>query len=129
MEIPREARDTLESTKLVETGGDGSFTVAQTIQEIIMPRYISLLRFTDKGAKEIKKSTNRAHAFDRAAKKAGVTVEGQFWTLGSYDGALLISAANEVKALQLLAELASQGNVRSETMLALTDQEFDKLAG
>lgn len=93
-----------------------------------MPRYISLLRFTDKGAKEIKKSTNRAHAFDRAAAKAGVKVEGQYWTLGSYDGALIISADNEVKALHLLAELAAQGNVRSETMLALTDEEFDKLA-
>ena len=93
-----------------------------------MPRYISLLRFTDKGAKEIKKSTNRAHAFDRAAEKSGVKVEGQFWTLGSYDGVLIISADNEVKALHLLAELASQGNVRSDTMLALTDKEFDKLA-
>ncbi len=94
-----------------------------------MPRYISLLKFTDKGAKDIKKSTNRAHAFDRAAEKAGVKVEGQYWTLGSLDGVLIISAENESKALRLLADLSSQGNVRSETMLALTDQEFDKLAG
>lgn len=93
-----------------------------------MPRYISLLRFTDKGAKELKKSTQRAHAFDRAAEKAGVKVEGQYWTLGTYDGALIISADNEVKALRLLADLATQGNVRSETMLALSDEEFDKLA-
>lgn len=93
-----------------------------------MPRYISLLRFTDKGAQELKKSTQRAHAFDRAAEKAGVKVEGQYWTMGTYDGALIISAENEVKALRLLADLATQGNVRSETMLALSDEEFDKLA-
>jgi uncharacterized protein with GYD domain len=93
-----------------------------------MPRYISLLRFTDKGAKEIKKSTSRAHAFDRAAAKAGVKVEGQYWTLGSYDGVLIISADNETKALHLLAELASQGNIRCETMVALTGEAFDKLA-
>lgn len=93
-----------------------------------MPRYISLLRFTDKGAKELKKSTKRAHAFDRAAEKAGVKVEGQYWTLGTYDGALIISADNEVKALRLLTDLATQGNVRSDTMLALSDEEFDKLA-
>lgn len=93
-----------------------------------MPRYVSLLRFTDKGAKEIKRSTNRAHAFDRAAEKLGVKVEAQFWTLGSCDGLLVISAEDEIKALRLLAELASQGNVRSETMLALTDDEFDRLA-
>jgi uncharacterized protein with GYD domain len=94
-----------------------------------MPRYISLLRFTDKGAKEIKKSTNRAHAFDRAAAKANVKVEAQYWTLGAYDGALIVRADNEVNALRLLAELAAQGNVRSETMLALTDEEFDRLRG
>jgi uncharacterized protein with GYD domain len=93
-----------------------------------MPRYISLLSFTDKGAKDIKKSTSRAHAFDRAAAKAGVQVEGQYWTLGSYDGVLIISADNETKALHLLAELAAQGNIRSETMLALTDEGFDELA-
>ena len=93
-----------------------------------MPRFISLLKFTDQGAKDIKKSTNRAHAFDRAAEKAGVTVEGQYWTIGSYDGVLIINAADEIKALHLLAELSANGNVRSETMIALTDKEFDQLA-
>lgn len=94
-----------------------------------MPRYISLLRFTEKGAKEIKKSINRAHAFDRAAEKVGVKVEGQYWTLGGYDGVLIINADDPVKALRLLAELSAQGNVRSDTMLAFSDQEFDRLAG
>ena len=93
-----------------------------------MPRFISLLKFTDKGARELRKSTNRAHAFDKAAKKSGVTVDGQYWTIGRYDGALIINAPTEIKALQLLAELCASGNVRSETMLALTDSEFDSVA-
>ena len=92
-----------------------------------MPRFISLLRFTEKGARDIQKSTNRARVFDRAAEKAGVTVEGQYWTIGSYDGVLIINASDELKALHLLAELSSQGNVRSETMVALADKEFDKV--
>lgn len=45
-----------------------------------MPRYISLLRFTEQGAKNIKKSTARAAAFKKAAEKMGVKIEGQYWT-------------------------------------------------
>ncbi len=93
-----------------------------------MPRFISLLKFTEQGAKDIKKSTNRAHAFDRAAEKAGVTVEAQYWTIGRYDGVLIVNAPDEKKALHLLAELSSGGNVRSETMIALSDKEFDQVA-
>lgn len=47
-----------------------------------MARYLSLLRFTEQGAKNIKKSTSRAHEFDGVAAKAGVKIEGQYWTWG-----------------------------------------------
>ncbi len=94
-----------------------------------MATYISLLRFTEKGAKNIKKSTNRAHEFDKVAAKAGVKIEGQYWTLGAYDGVLIISAASEEKALHCLAELASQGNVRTETMQAFNDKGFEGIVG
>ena len=94
-----------------------------------MATYISLLRFTEQGAKNIKKSTNRAHEFDQVAGKAGVKIVGQYWTLGAYDGVLIISADSEEKALHCLAELASQGNVHTETMQAFNDKGFDEIAG
>lgn len=90
-----------------------------------MARYISLLRFTEQGAKNLKKSTARAHAFDKLAAKAGVQVEGQYWTMGDYDGVLILSADSEEKVLHLLGTLASLGNVRTATMQAFTDGEFD----
>src|SRR6476659_3766837 len=94
-----------------------------------MATYISLLRFTEQGAKNIKKSTNRAHAFDKVAANVGVKIEGQYWTLGAYDGVLIISADSEEKALRCLAELASQGNVRTDTMQAFIDKGFDEIVG
>ena len=94
-----------------------------------MARYISLLRFTEQGAKNVKKSTNRAHEFDAVAAKSGVKIEGQYWTLGAYDGVLIISADSEEKALHCLAELASQGNVRTETMQAFLDKGFEEIIG
>lgn len=93
-----------------------------------MARYIALLKFTDQGAKNIRKSTSRAHQFDKLAAKSGVKVEGQFWTFGRYDGVLILSAGDEQKILHLLAELAALGNVRTETLQTFTDQEFDQIA-
>jgi len=94
-----------------------------------MPRYIALLKFTEKGAKDIKKSTARAHDFDKLAEKAGVKVEGQYWTMGRYDGVLILSASDETKALHMLSMLAGLGNVRTETMHAFVESEFDEIVG
>ena len=94
-----------------------------------MAKYISLLRFTEQGAKALKKSTNRAHSFDKIAAKAGVEIVGQYWTLGTYDGVLIINADSEQKALHCLSQLAAQGNVRTETMQAFIDKEFDGILG
>jgi len=94
-----------------------------------MARYVSLIRFTAQGARAIKKSTARAAAFRQAAAKAGVRVEAQYWTVGTYDGLLIISATNERHALRQLAKLAGAGNVRSETLLVLTEGEFEAVLG
>jgi len=90
-----------------------------------MARYLSLLKFTPQGAAQITKSTRRAHAFAKAAAKAGVTIEGQYWTLGANDGVLILESDSEAKVLRLLADLGAQGNVRTETVPAYTDAEFD----
>jgi uncharacterized protein with GYD domain len=94
-----------------------------------MARYIALLKFTEQGAKNIKKSTNRAHAFDKLAARAGVKVEGQYWTMGRFDGVLILSASDETKVLHLLTSLAALGNVRTQTMQAFVDTEFARIAG
>ena len=94
-----------------------------------MARYIALLKFTEQGAKNLKKSTARAHAFDKLAAKAGVKVEGQYWTMGRFDGVLILSASDEQKVLHLLTSLAALGNVRTQTMHAFVDSEFDAIVG
>lgn len=92
-----------------------------------MARYLALLKYTESGAKNLKKSTRRAHDFDKLADKTGVKVEGQYWTMGRYDGVLILEADSEHKILHLLSELAALGNVRTETMQAFIDTEFDAI--
>lgn len=92
-----------------------------------MARYIALLKFTAQGRKNVKASASRARAFDKVAAKSGVKVEGQYWTLGSCDGVLILTAKSEEKILHLLAELISLGNVRSETLQAFSEKEFESI--
>jgi uncharacterized protein with GYD domain len=92
-----------------------------------MTRYLTLLRFTEQGARNMKDSASRALAFADEAAKAGVKVEGQYWTVGAYDGALVLSADDESKILRVLTALASKGNVRTETLRAFDEREFAAL--
>ena len=94
-----------------------------------MTRYLSLLRFTEQGIKNLEDSTTRAAAFREAASKAGVNVETQFWTTGSYDGVLIFSAKDETTALRCLSALGAAGNVTTETLRAFDAKEFEAIAG
>ena len=94
-----------------------------------MARYISLLKFTEQGTKRIKESTSRAREFNAAAARAGVKIEAQYWTVGRFDGVLVVSAANEQAALRALADLGALGNVHTQSLQAFTEQEFDAIVG
>ena len=72
-----------------------------------MARYISLLRFTSQGVRNLKKSPARAAAFRKAAERTGVKIEAQVWTNGNYDGVLILSAANQTIALKAIANPAT----------------------
>ncbi len=93
-----------------------------------MARYITLLRFTEQGARNIKDSANRALSFKREAEKLGVTVESQLWTLGKYDGVLVLSG-DEKSILRCLSQLSSLGNVRTQTLPALDANELKTTLG
>jgi uncharacterized protein with GYD domain len=50
-----------------------------------MVTYISLVSFTDQGARTMTESTKRADAAKAAGKKFGCDMKEMYWTLGSYD--------------------------------------------
>jgi uncharacterized protein with GYD domain len=94
-----------------------------------MPRYVCFWRFTEKGTRAIKQSTSRAHAFHRAAAQMGVQVEAQYWTMGRWDGVMVLSAEKEEQAMHAVGLLTAAGFVRTETLPAFTDQEFERMLG
>jgi uncharacterized protein with GYD domain len=89
-----------------------------------MPTYVSLFRFTEQGAKTIRDTQGRAAAFRESARGAGVTVRDVFWTLGTYDGMIVLDAPDEETVTALMIGLDAMGNVHSQTMRAFDESEI-----
>jgi len=92
-----------------------------------MITYIGLLNFTDKGLQSIKDTTKRAAAAKETAKKYGVNMREMFWTVGKYDAICVLEAEDEASLVAFNVGTAQQGNVRSQSLRALTAAEFDKI--
>src|SRR4051794_814999 len=94
-----------------------------------MARFVMLLNYTDKGVAQIKDSPKRADTFREWAGKHGVTVETQLWTMGAFDGVLVLSAADEKAVAALALGLGQLDFVRSTTMRAFDEAEFTAVLG
>lgn len=92
-----------------------------------MATFITTIKFTQQGVKGIDDSTKRAAALKAAAKKLGVKVTNIYWTLGEYDGLLILEAPDDKTAMTVLLHLAALGNVHTTTVRAFTAAEMDKI--
>ena len=91
-----------------------------------MATFISTVRFTDQGIKDIRSTSKRASAFRSVAAKMDVQVREIFWTLGPFDGLVVFEAPDEEAATALMLHLASFGNVHTQTARAY---EADEIQG
>ena len=115
----------LKLLKKLQTAHPG---VALKFRHEAGPRgYISLLKFTEKGARATRTTVARAGRFRKAAEQCGVRVVGQYWTLEAYDGVLVLKADQENDALRCLTELASDGFVSTHTLPAFEANEITAL--
>jgi len=67
---------------------------------------------------------NRADAFKEMAKKFGVTVKEMFWTQGQYDLVTIVEAPDEVSATAANLSLCALGNVRTQSLRAMSAAEM-----
>ena len=93
-----------------------------------MSRFVILFNFTEKGIANVKESPGRADAFKADAEKAGATIESIFWTLGAYDGVVVLSAPDEATAVRLTLDLGRSGNVRTTMLRAFDAAEFKSIS-
>jgi len=94
-----------------------------------MATFITTIKFTEKGIQGIHESPKRAAAFKAAAKKMGVKISGQYWTLGPFDGVIVFEAPDDETATAAMLSLASKGNVQTTTARAFDAGEIEKVIG
>jgi uncharacterized protein with GYD domain len=92
-----------------------------------MATFITTIKFTQQGIKDISHTTKRAAAFKAAAKKVGVKLKDTYWTLGDHDGVLILEAPDDETATTLLLQLGAMGNVHTTTCRAFNAAEMDAI--
>jgi len=92
-----------------------------------MATFITNIKFSRQGIKDIDHTTKRAALFKAEAKKLGAKVKEIYWTLGDHDGLLILEAPNEETAAAAILHLGAMGNVHTSTCRAFTAAEMDKI--
>lgn len=91
-----------------------------------MPTYIVLGNFTDQGMRAIRDSIKREDAFRKQCEKVGAHVKDVYRTMGRYDLVATIDAPDDVTISSLLYSVGALGNIRTETLRALSRQETEQ---
>lgn len=92
-----------------------------------MATFITTIKFTQQGVKGVHETTSRAATFKAMAKKLGVKVTNVYWTLGDYDGLLILEAPDDATATTALLHLGALGNVHTSTVRAFSSAEMEKI--
>ena len=93
-----------------------------------MAKFVSLLNWTDQGAKTASETVDRAEAAQKMAAEMGGTFE-VLWTMGQYDLVTISEFADDETAVKFLAKVAGAGNIRSSTMRAFDANEVRRILG
>lgn len=89
--------------------------------------FIVSLNFTDQGIRNIKDAPKRAQASRELAKKLGIDIKQVYLTSGDSDLVVIAETPNGDNMAKLALAIGSQGNVRTRTARAWTEEEYRKL--
>ena len=92
-----------------------------------MPTYVGLFRYTQKGIETIKEGPKRTDAAKKAVEAVGGKVVGLYLTMGQYDAVVIAEFPDDETAAKVILAGASQGNMRSETLRAFTEEEYRRI--
>ena len=92
-----------------------------------MATYVTLIKFTEQGIKNIKDTCKRAAELKSHSKKHGIEVKEQYWCIGPYDGVMIFEAADDNAAAAAMASLSFRGNVSTQTLRSFTAAEMSKI--
>ena len=92
-----------------------------------MATYITLLRYTQQGMKNIKQGPDRLDAAKQAFKAAGAEIKDFYLTMGQYDAVVVSEAPNDETTAKIALSIGSQGNIQTQTFRAFQESEYRKI--
>jgi uncharacterized protein with GYD domain len=88
-----------------------------------MPSYVSLLNWTEQGARNASDTLQRAEDFRVLVERLGGKVREHLYTLGDCDIVIVMEFPDDEAEATAMLQLARLGNVRTKSMRAFTDAE------
>lgn len=92
-----------------------------------MAIFISMIRWTEQGARNAKDTVRRFHEAEEVFRDLGVKVVGDYYTLGAYDRVVLFEAPDDEALAAALLATCGRGNMRTETMRAFTTADVERI--
>ncbi len=94
-----------------------------------MPGYITLFKFTDRGAKTIKDVSQRIADAKALAEKMGGRTIGVWLTFGEYDVVTVGEWPDDLTLGAFIAAWSSVGTSTTTTMRAFSEDEIGQIMG
>jgi uncharacterized protein with GYD domain len=92
-----------------------------------MAKYISFCKFTAQGTKNLKSVPEMVKQSKAGLEKMGIDVVGVWFTFGQYDIIALFDAPDDSAAGTVALTAIARGNWTTETVRALSEDEFAKI--
>jgi len=92
-----------------------------------MATYISLIRWTEKGIAEVKKSPDRLETAKKVFKAAGGEMKQFYLVMGRHDMVVISEAPDDETASRMALALGAAGAIRTETLRAFSEDEYRKI--
>jgi uncharacterized protein with GYD domain len=90
-----------------------------------MASYVCLIQFKDQGIRNIQDTLKRGDAAMAEAKRLGMKIVEEYWTMGAYDGVVIVDAPDDETISAFMLKVGSLGNIKGQTLRAFRRDEME----
>ena len=84
-----------------------------------------MIQFKDQGIRNIQGTVKRGDAAMAEAQKLGMKIVEEYWTMGAYDGVVIMEAPDDETMSAFILKVGSLGNVKGQTLRAFRRNEME----
>ena len=90
-----------------------------------MASYVCLIQFKDQGIRNIQDTVKRGDAAIAEAKRMGMKIVEEYWTMGAYDAVVITEAPDDETMSAFILKMGSLGNINGQTLRAFRRNEME----